>query len=181
MALHQTSSLSAKVAWTSLALWCPFLLTTSLLGSAMARAGDATSTYTLTREELALDCGKLTGRIAVRIRQLRSARADAPTSMVGRGLQSVTAPLIGGTKHGIDRAGDEARDLAMLKAYNARLAEKRCPTFDLAADLAPGNTALPRPVRPAKSAPKPAFGAAPAAVGGVSSPASIAAPDKPRP
>jgi hypothetical protein len=103
--------------------------------------------YTLTDDELKLDCRALTGRMRVRIRQLRSTLADEATSGVSRALKQVTVPIFGGTTHGHDQRADNRRDRAMLEAYNFRLAEKRCPTYDLARDLAPGATAEPRPVR----------------------------------
>lgn len=112
----------------------------------------ANSSYNMTAQDLALDCKTITGRIQVRIRQLRGTMADNKTSAVARGLQQATTPLIGGTTRGIDPDGDNARDLGYLKAMNGRLAEKGCPTFDLAADLAPGNTAYPRPIKKVKPA-----------------------------
>ena len=108
--------------------------------------------YRLSPDEINYDCKKLTGHIQLRIRQLRSTRADAKTSEIGRTMQKVATPLIGGTNRGIDQDGDNARDLSMLKAYNGRLAAKNCATFDLGKLLAPGNTEAPRPTPKAKAA-----------------------------
>jgi hypothetical protein len=118
----------------------------------LSAANDA---HRLSAEEIAYDCKKLTGHIQIRIRQLRSTRADAKTSEIGRTMQKVATPIIGGTNRGIDQDGDNARDLSMLKAYNGRLAAKNCPTFDLQSLLAPGNTDAPRPIQKAKTVPAP--------------------------
>ena len=126
--------------------------------------------YRLSPDEINYDCKKLTGHIQLRIRQLRSTRADATTSEVGRTMQKVTTPIIGGTNRGIDQDGDNARDLSMLKAYNGRLAAKNCPTFDLEKLLAPGNTDAPRPIPKAKPAVAPIQLKAP-------KPKPVAAPD----
>jgi hypothetical protein len=115
------------------------------------------NTYTLTPEELKYDCKRLTGRTQIRIRQLRSTTADKPTSEVARGLQQAATPFVGGTNRGIDPQGDNARDLAAIKAYNAQLAAKGCQTFNVDAELAPGAANAPRPV----PKPKPAAAAAP--------------------
>lgn len=111
--------------------------------------------YRLSPDEISYDCKKLTGHIQLRIRQLRSTRADAKTSEIGRTMQKVATPLIGGTNRGIDQEGDNARDLSMLKAYNGRLAAKNCAIFDLETLLAPGNTDAPRPIPKAKPATAP--------------------------
>lgn len=131
----------------------------------------ANSGYLLSATEIAYDCKKLTGHIQVRIRQLRSTRADAKTTEVGRAMRTVVSPLIGGSTRGIDQDGDNARDLSMIKAYNGRLAAKNCAVFDLDTLLAPGNTEAPRPMAKAKPAsapfqlkapkPKPSAGSAP--------------------
>lgn len=111
--------------------------------------------YRLSPDEINYDCKRLTGHVQLRIRQLRSTRADAKTSEIGRTLQKVATPLIGGTNRGIDQDGDNARDLSMLKAYNGRLAAKNCATFDLERLLAPSNTEDPRPIPKPKPATAP--------------------------
>lgn len=119
----------------------------------------ANSAYTLTPEDLKLDCKKLTGRIQVRILQLRSTRGDTKTTGLARGMQQAATPFVAGTTRGIDPDGDNARDLSMLKAYNGQLAVKNCPVFDLDAQLKPGATEIPHPI----PKPKPAQIAKPAA------------------
>jgi hypothetical protein len=119
----------------------------------------ANATYKLSNEELRYDCKRLTGRIQVRIRQLRSTQSDPKTSELARGMQKAVTPFVAGTTRAIDPDGDNARDRAMLRAYNAQLAAKNCKTFDLEAELKAGATSDPRPV--AKPAAAPAAGKAP--------------------
>ena len=111
----------------------------------------ANNGYTLSAEELALDCKKLTGRMQVRILQLRSSRGDIKTTALARGMQQAATPFVAGTTRGINPDGDNARDLSMLKAYNAQLAAKNCAVYDLDADLKPGATGTPHPVPKAKA------------------------------
>lgn len=132
----------------------------------------ANSAYKLSPEELAYDCKKLTGHVRIRIRQLRSTRADTKTSGIARGMQHAATPIVGGTMRGIDPDGDNARDLAMLKVYNGRLAERSCPAFDLERLLAPGNTDEPLPAPKAKKAPPALFKAAKPAAAPASPPAA---------
>lgn len=108
--------------------------------------------YKLTPEELKFDCKKLTGHMAIRIRQLRSTMADRPTSDLSHTLQKAVTPMLGGTTRGTDPAGDNARDLSMLRELNGQLAAKKCQTFDLETLLTPGNTQDPRPIPKAKPA-----------------------------
>jgi hypothetical protein len=109
--------------------------------------------YTLSADELKLDCKKLNGHMQIRIRQLRSTSKDTNTSALSRGMQQATTPFIAGTTRGINPDGDNARDLSMLKAYNSQLQAKGCQPYNLEADLAPGATHTPRPIAKAKAPP----------------------------
>jgi hypothetical protein len=100
--------------------------------------------YALTADELSLDCRKLTGRMAVRIVQIRDFQARTQATSLSRGLQTVAKPMYGGSGEGSDPQGRYARDRAQLEAYNERLAEKNCANFDLDAELAPGAKEPPR-------------------------------------
>jgi hypothetical protein len=105
--------------------------------------------YTLTAEEMGLDCRKLTGRMAVRIVQVRDFQTRTQTTSLSRGIQTAMKPAYGGHGEGTDPYGRYARDRAQLEAYNQRLAEKNCANFDLDAELAPGAKDPPR-TRPLK-------------------------------
>jgi hypothetical protein len=114
-----------------------------------ARSGAPATAYELSKAELDLDCRKLTGRMQVRILQVRDYAERSKSTAVSRLAQQALTPITGGSQHGADPDGQYRRDLAMLHAYNRRLAEKKCPTFDLEADLKPQpaqNT--PRPIAP---------------------------------
>ena len=94
------------------------------------------SGYQLSEEELKFDCKKLTGTMQIRILQMRGYDTNKKTSTVARSLQSLTTPIFGGTKEGVDPDGQYLKDRAMLEAYNRQLGIKQCKTFDLDAELA---------------------------------------------
>jgi hypothetical protein len=98
--------------------------------SAPSKAG-----YVLNAEELALDCKKLTGRMQVRILQVRDYRERDKTTLVSRGMQVATSSVIGGTQEGVYLDSRYEKDRAVLEAYNRQLAAKKCKTFDLEAEL----------------------------------------------
>ena len=96
--------------------------------------------YQLTEEELKFDCKKLTGTMQIRILQMRGYDTQQEHDGRARGMQSLTTPIFGGTKEGIDPDGAVPQDRAMLEAYNRQLAIKKCKTFDLDAELGDGPT-----------------------------------------
>ena len=113
------------------------------LVSDMPTASDSVTTgalqgsgYQLTEEELKFDCKKLTGTMQIRILQIRGYDTNKKTTMVSRGIQSLTTPIFGGTKEGTDPDGQYRKDRAMLEAYNRQLGVKQCKTVDLDAELA---------------------------------------------
>ena len=111
--------------------------------------GRAAGHYQLSKAELELDCGKLTGRMQVRILQLRDYQERSKASSVSRLAQQALTPIYGGTARGADPDAEYRRDVAILHAYNRRLAEKKCPAFDLEAELkAQPVRNTPRPVAP---------------------------------
>lgn len=100
--------------------------------------------YQLSAAELELDCKKLTGRMAVRIVQVRDFQTRRQTTSLSRDMQAATKPVFGGSTEGLDPDGRYARDRGMLEAYNRRLEEKNCANFDLDAELSPNATEPPR-------------------------------------
>jgi hypothetical protein len=107
---------------------------------AMAPAADSRQPeggYVLSAQELALSCRKLTGRMQVRILQIRDYEQRAKPSPASRLAQQAATSLHGGSRHDIDPEAEYRRDRAMLEAYNRRLAAKNCKTFDLEAELKP--------------------------------------------
>jgi hypothetical protein len=107
--------------------------------------------YQLTASELDLNCKQLTGRTAVRIVQLRDYASRAKTTALSRSIQGASSTMLGGTMAGVDPDGRYVKDRAMLAAYNKRLVEKNCPSFDLETELDPSATEPPRVRMPDKS------------------------------
>jgi hypothetical protein len=93
----------------------------------------------LSAQELKLSCRKLTGRMQVRILQIRDNEQHASTSAASRLAQRAATSFYGGPRHGIDPDAEYEQDRAMLTAYNRQLAAKGCKTFDLDAELTPGS------------------------------------------
>lgn len=123
----------------------------------------ANNAYKMTDDEAKLDCKKLTGRVAIGIQQLRRALVETKTSALSRTLQTAATPFLAGTTRGINPDGDNARDLSRLRVLNGQLTAKNCQPFDLEAELQPGATNTPRPIRKPKAAAKPAATAPPTA------------------
>lgn len=94
-------------------------------------------TYVLSPEELALSCRKLAGRTLVRILQIRDYELSRSGSAVAQNIQKVVVPVFGGTERGADPDADYRRDRAIVEAYNRRLQEKGCKSFDLVKELQP--------------------------------------------
>ena len=117
---------------------------------------DDAGKYTLSDAEQKLDCKKTNGRLLTRILQLRAELADKQqTSQVAQSAQQIGTPVLklmfgGGSKYGTDRAEQLKRDRAVLEAYNAQLATKGCPQFDLDAELKKGPND-PAPTVPVKA------------------------------
>ena len=93
--------------------------------------------YMLTSEEKALECKQLTGRMQIRILEIRDYNERKNTTGLSRALQSGGTAVFGGTQAGLDPNGTYAKDRAMLNAYNRQLAAKNCKTYDLDAELKP--------------------------------------------
>ncbi|MGE0766551.1 MAG: hypothetical protein AB7L90_08820 [Hyphomicrobiaceae bacterium] len=122
------------------------------LRNSMPKGGgfDDTGSYHLTDQELALDCKRLNGSITIKIKHMRASSGRVQPSVVASSAQAVTRPLVGGTTYGQNISADLRRDRARLDALNRQLAEKKCPTYDLDAELAQGNDKPPRPIKGGK-------------------------------
>jgi len=113
---------------------------------------DAAGNYNLTDQEQELDCKKLTGSISLKIMQMRDAHNRANPSALAAGAQAAARPIVGGSVYGQNVAADLKRDRARLEALNRKLAAEACPVFDLDAELKPGNSNPPRPLKASKKA-----------------------------
>jgi hypothetical protein len=93
--------------------------------------------YVLSADEQNYECKQLSGRMQIRILEIRDYNERSQTSKVSQALKSAVTPFFGGGTHGTDPGGDYAKDRAMLEAYNTQLAAKGCKTYNLDAELKP--------------------------------------------
>ncbi len=110
---------------------------------------DQSGNYSLSKQETELDCKRLTGGITVKILQMRDRENRKSASLVSTSIQKAVRPAMGGTTYAADLDADYQRDRKRLEALNARLIEKRCKSFDIDAQLKPGNTDTPAATIPA--------------------------------
>lgn len=108
--------------------------------------------YTLSAEEKALDCRRLTGRIQVRLLAMRGEEYKVQPSAAAQSMRSATSAALG-TDTAKNAAARTASDRPVLEAYNARLIELSCPSFDLGKELeARPSAPTPYPTVPPKKA-----------------------------
>lgn len=113
-----------------------------------------TETYQLTADEQKLDCKKLTGLMQVRILQERDYSYRRKASASSQAVQSAGSSVLGASTRGLDPEAEHRQTIAQLRAYNARLAEKNCKTFDLDKELEPKPvTVTPTPVAKPETTP----------------------------
>jgi hypothetical protein len=130
---------------------------TARAGLPRAQAADPGSAYRLSDEDRGLDCRKLTGRITVRLMQLRSEPkgGGGPGTAFSEAVQGIAGPAAGlfwgkSSSYLTEREAHLARDHAQINAYNQLLASKGCATFDIPAELAKGaDASAPRPQKKA--------------------------------
>lgn len=134
----------------------PFNFTTAAGPKAPGGEGQG---YTLTAEELAYDCKKLTGRIQIRILDIRGYETREKTTLASRGLHSAGKMVFGGTNTGLNTDAQFAKDKAMLDTYNSQLVAKDCRSFNIAEALA--GAGVPSPTIEAPSKAKAKSGAEP--------------------
>jgi hypothetical protein len=111
----------------------PELQTSASVAPPAQTVAAAAPAYQLSQKELKMNCKQLTGTMKVRIMQMSAALSDG--TVVARGMQAGAVKIWGGPTYGTDPAGDDARDRALLEAYNQQLAAKKCKTLDLQAEM----------------------------------------------
>ena len=130
--------------------------TASILpASASVASAAETGGYVMSADELDYDCKQLTGRMQVRILEVRDFNERAQSSGASRLLQSAVTGIVGGTSAGKDPVGTTAKDRAMLQAYNRQLQAKSCKSYDLDDELRPKDvkvTPVPTVAAPKKRA-----------------------------
>lgn len=131
--------------------------TTTVENATIAPEQTYSGSYALTAEEAKLDCARLTGRLQVRLLALRGAEYKVGPSDTSQAVRSVTSTAMG-TNTAANAATRAATDRPVLEAYNKRLADLGCASFDLDKELAARPSApSPSPTipAPAKSKPRP--------------------------
>lgn len=101
-----------------------------------------------------LTCKQITGRMQVKIMELRDFNSEKQASGLSRGIQSGLSATFGNLSHGTDPQGDYAAAIQKLHDYNQRLVAKNCKSYDLNTELAKKNSDdVPTPtIPPAKKA-----------------------------
>ncbi len=110
--------------------------------------------YVLNAEEKALDCRRLTGRVQVRLLALRGEEYKVAPSAVAGAMRTATSTALM-TDTAKNAAARAAVDRPLLVAYNDRLKELGCKSFDIDKELeARPSAPTPVPTIPAiKKAP----------------------------
>jgi hypothetical protein len=90
--------------------------------------------YVPSKAERDLECGKLTGSMRIIITRLKDAGNRPQPSAATQILSNTTTAVTGRPQH-MDMSAELQRERARLVAYNRLLAEKKCPTLDLAKEL----------------------------------------------
>ncbi len=112
------------------------------------------NTYRPSADEQKLDCRRLNGSIHIIISRLRAASDVQEPSVAAALAQRAASQTIGASTAGLDKAGELARERARADAYNGLLAEKKCKTVDIAAELAKPSSTPPLPPVPTVSGKK---------------------------
>ena len=105
--------------------------------STVPRQVGTNGAYHLSKEERDLPCNKINGRIQLRILHLRHMNSGDTPSQISQSMRQTTNTIgVWSAPNSAATPKTRERDLALLQAYNRRLAELKCPTFDIKADLA---------------------------------------------
>lgn len=134
--------------------WARILALTFGLAAAFGQPAIAQAQpYKLSDAELAYDCKKLTSKLTLRILQIRNQPSQAKSSTIARTVQQAATPVFGGTTFGGSPEAQYAADRSFVEAFNQRLVERNCASFDLDVALKPSAaTDTPRPTIPPKNA-----------------------------
>lgn len=105
------------------------------LAVTVASSADAKKKHKPDTPDDKLSCKQITGRMQVKIMELRGFSGRQQSSALSRGIQSGLAATFGNLSHGVDPQGDYAAEIKQLHVYNQRLVEKGCKSYDLDAEL----------------------------------------------
>src|SRR5262245_63768193 len=107
------------------------------LGKALSR-GDVKEDglYEMSKDELAMDCRRMTGSMKITINRLRDAEGRKGGSALAESAHKVAPLITQGSTASADRQSSLARERAKLDAYNRHLASRNCKTLDIDAEMA---------------------------------------------
>lgn len=103
------------------------------LGAALPSAAFAKKQAPVADDKL--NCKQITGRMQVRIMEIRGHEEKQQSTGLSRGIQSGFVATFGNLAHGVDPEGTYAAGLKMLSDYNQRLAAMGCKSYDLNFEL----------------------------------------------
>ena len=107
------------------------------LGKALSR-GDVKEggVYEMSKDELAMDCKRMTGSMKITINRLRDAATRQGGSSLAESAHKTVPLIMQGSTASSDWRATQARERAKLDAYNRHLAARNCKTLDIDAELA---------------------------------------------
>lgn len=120
---------TGRVAVRSTALFILLCLATALPSAAYAKKPKPET------PDDKLNCKQISGRMQVRILQLRGFDDRKQVSSFSRGIQAGMAATFGNQSHGVDPQGQQAADIQALQASNQRLVAMGCKSYDLQKEL----------------------------------------------
>lgn len=100
------------------------------------QAAGGAPAYVLNEEEKGAGCKRLTGRMKIRILQIKDHASRRQSSELARSLHTAQTQF-GASGAGADADAEYRKALSMLEAYNGELQKRGCPTLDLAKELGP--------------------------------------------
>ncbi len=108
----------------------------ALLKPSVSGAVGSDGRYVPSDEERKYECRKLLGSMQVMIDRIRASGDRREPSVIAKTLQTAGATPLKRSTAGSDIAGEVSRERSRLVAYNELLAEKKCKTMDIDAELA---------------------------------------------
>lgn len=115
--------------------------TAALVTPAVTEHG-AYKSYALTPKEKDLSCKQLSGRMQLRILEIRDYNERMQASGLSRAVEAIVSSTVGHGEQAAVSDSKYAEDIAVLEAYNRELAEKGCKSYDLAEELKPKDASV---------------------------------------
>ena len=106
------------------------------LGKSLSR-GDVKEDglYEMSKDELAMDCKRMTGSMKITINRLRDAATRQGGSNLAESAHKSVPIIMQGSTASSDWRATLVRERAKLDAYNRNLAARNCKTLDIDAEL----------------------------------------------